>query len=119
MKKFSMKNEMLIVIMIIVAMLTISTAVFATGTADKPFDIQGIISAPGTVNEEQTPVVPEQTPVIPEQTPAPSGNTTGSNYQNTALPQTGDASDYAIFGLIVVAVVIAVYAYRKVRDYNI
>jgi len=117
MKKFSLKNEILIIMMIIVVMLAISTTVFASGTSDSPVQIP-IINT-GTVNEEQTPVVPEQTPVVPEQTPAPSGNTTGSNYQNSTLPQTGDASDYAIFTLIVVAVIIAVYAYRKVRDYNI
>ena len=110
MKKFSLKNEILIIMMIIVVMLAISTTVFASGTSDSPVQIP-IINT-GTVNEEQTPVVPEQTP-------APSGNTTGSNYQNSTLPQTGDASDYAIFTLIVVAVIIAVYAYRKVRDYNI
>ena len=49
----------------------------------------------------------------------PTTNTTGSTYQNTALPQTGDASDYAIFMLILVAAVVAVYAYKKVKEYNI
>ena len=42
-----------------------------------------------------------------------------SQYGNTDLPQTGDASDYAVFMLIVVSLIVAVIAYKKVRDYNI
>lgn len=44
---------------------------------------------------------------------------TVSNYQNTNLPQTGDASDYVIFLFIAVCVVVAIFAYRKYKNYNI
>lgn len=117
MKKFSLKNEIFVVMMIIVTMLTISTAVFASGTSDSPVQIPIINTGTNTENTETV------TPTTNVETVNPitntTTNTTGSTYQNTALPQTGDASDYAIFALIVVAVVIAVYAYRRVRDYNI
>lgn len=47
-------------------------------------------------------------------------NTASSNYTNTSnLPQTGDASDYVIFAVIGVAIISAIYAFKKVRDYNI
>ena len=49
----------------------------------------------------------------------PTTNTSVSTYTNTTLPQTGDASDYAIFALIGVSVVIAVFAYNTARNYNI
>jgi len=117
MKKFSLKNEILVVMMLVVVMLAISTTVLATGTSDSPVQIPVIDTSTNTetANETTTPVVPTTN----VETTNPTTNTNGSTYQNTALPQTGDASDYAIFLLIVVAVVIAVYAYRKVRDYNI
>lgn len=43
-------------------------------------------------------------------------NTTNSVNQN--LPNTGSNS-YAVFALIAVCVVSAIYAYKKIRDYNV
>ena len=45
-----------------------------------------------------------------------AGNT--SNYTNTNLPQTG-ANDYAMVLIIGIFAVSAVYAYKKVTDYNL
>ena len=115
MKRMNLRKEILVIVMIIVAMLTISSKVLATGTSDNPIQIPTInaVTTPDT-NTEANEVVPTTNNI------APTTNTEGSNYQNTTtLPQTGDASDYAIFMLIVVAGIVAVFAYKKVREYNI
>lgn len=114
MKKISVKKEMLVILIAVIMLFAIGTTVKATGNP---------IQIPVTNAQTQTPA-PTQTPTTPNTntttntTIAPTTNTV-SNYQNTALPQTGDASDYAIFLVIVLVAAIAVYAYKKVRDYNI
>lgn len=46
-------------------------------------------------------------------------NTSKSVYNNTtALPKTG-SNDYAVFAIIGICAISAVYAYKKIRDYNI
>lgn len=117
MKKMSVKREILVMIIIVVAVLLISSKVLATGTSNGAIKIPSIDtttnSTTDTTNVTANPIVPITNT---------NTNTAGSTYQNTnttTLPQTGDASDYAIFLLIVVATIIAVYAYRKVKEYNI
>jgi len=106
--------------MIVVAVILISSKVLATGTSNSPIKIPTIdtttnVTDDSTNTTNTTPTVIPTTNITTQTT-----NTTGSNYQNTtALPQTGDASDYAVFLLIVVAVIVAIYAYRKVKEYNI
>lgn len=124
MGKLSVKKEILIIMMIIAIILTISSKVFATGTSsDNPVQIPVIDTntTPSTDTNTEVPSTNTETPNTNVANPiTPTTNTTGSTYQNTeSLPQTGDASDYAIFLLIVVAIVVAVYAYRKVKEYNI
>lgn len=119
MKKLSVKKQILVILVAIATIFVISTAVYATGTQDNPIQIPDI-TTPSTTDTNTT---TNTTNVVENTTVAPTTNTTTnttvSNYQNTSLPQTGDASDYAIFLIIVLAAVIAVYAYKKVRDYNI
>lgn len=45
-------------------------------------------------------------------------NRTVNVYTNSNLPQTG-TSDYIIIGFVLVCVASAVYAYKKVKDYQI
>ena len=120
MKKMSVKKEILTIALIVVTILTIASQVFATGTSDSPIQIPTIDTTTNSVDTNTT-VVNETTNVVTPITNvvAPITNTTGSTYENTTLPQTGDASDYAIFMVILVAAVVAVYAYKKVREYNI
>lgn len=121
MKKVNLKKEILTIIMIVVAILTIGSQVFATGTSNSPVQIPTIDTTTNSVDTTNQEAV-NVTVVTPatNTTVTPATNTTGSTYQNTTtLPQTGDASDYAIFMLIVVAAVVAVYAYKKVREYNV
>lgn len=117
MKKMSMKKEILIIMMVVLMLVTISTKVLATGTGG-PISINITAPTTNTTITDTNTTAPTTNTTTNIVTPATT-NTTTSNYQNTTLPQTGDASDYAIFLLIAVAIVVAVYAYKKVRDYNI
>lgn len=47
-----------------------------------------------------------------------SNNTTDGNTENT-IPKTGVTEDITVIGFIVVCVGSAVYAYRKVKSYNV
>ena len=129
MKKVNVKNEILIVLFITLVIVAISTRVFASS----PIQIPTINTNTNSVDTNtvttttNTTVQPTNTTTSPisvvpttNTTTPVTTNTTVSTYQDTSsLPQTGDASDYAIFALIAVSIVVAVYAYKKVRDYNI
>ena len=118
MKKVNVKSEILMIIMIVIAILAISSQVFAT--AASPDQIPEINTHTTDTNTTTTNEIANVTTnIVITPTTNTTTNTTGSTYENTTLPQTGDASDYAIFMLIVVAVIVAVYAYRKVGQYNI
>ncbi len=121
MKKMSVKKEMLIIMMIVLSFVVISSKVLATGTSDNPIQIPTInTTTEPTTQNDTTNITTNITTNETTNEVTPTVNQTGSTYQNTtALPQTGDASDYAIFMLIVVALVVAVYAYKKIREYNI
>lgn len=105
-----MKNlkitKMIIVLLVAVVMLTVSTDVLATDLVN-PINI--------LTNAEQVPEVNTEVPAPTTNVETPATN--ADQNQNT-LPQTGDASDYAIFLLIGVCVVVSIYAYKKVREYN-
>lgn len=107
-----MKNlklrKVIIVLLVAVMALTISTKVFATDGIVNPIDIT-----------TEKPDTSSQTPTTEQQTPTPTTSTdTKTETQETKLPQTGDASDYAIFALVAVCMVVAIVAYKKVREYN-
>lgn len=119
MKKMFLRKEILVILMVVLILLTISTKVLATGTSG-PITINITTPATETPTTETNTTTNVTTNVTTNRVaPTTTTNTTVSNYQNTTLPQTGDASDYAIFLLIAVAIVVAVYAYKKVREYNI
>ncbi len=115
MKKLSMKKEVLVIMMVVFMLLTVSTKVLATGTGG-PISINIVANTTTVTNTTNT--TNNTTTTTNIVTPATT-NITTSNYQNTTLPQTGDASDYAIFLLIAVVIIVAIYAYKKVREYNI
>ena len=109
MKKVNVRKSIVIIALVAIVLLVASN-VYATGTVS-PINI---ISTTQQTNEVAT----NQTTNTTTNIVAPT-NTQVSTYTNTNLPQTGDASDYAVFLLIAVSIVIAIYAYKKVRDYNI
>ena len=109
MKKMNVKKEVLIIAMILISLFVVSTRVLAT---------DGPVQLPIGDSNETTDTNAE-TPADTTNQVVPTANQVADTNQNQDnLPQTGDASDYAIFMLIIVSVVIAVYAYKKVKDYN-
>ena len=116
MKKLSVKKEILTIALIVVTILAVASQVFATGTSDSPVQIPTIDTTTNSVDTTTNVVTPTTNVVAPTTN---TTNTTVSTYENTTLPQTGDASDYAIFMVILVSAIVAIYAYKKVREYNI
>ena len=118
MKKVNVKKEILVVLLIAVLSMVISTSVLATGQTGNPIVIEGLDTRANEANTARPIEIVNQTSNTTTNT-TNTTNTTGSTYQNTSLPQTGDASDYALIAVIVIAVGVSIYAYRKVRNYNI
>jgi len=100
MKNLKVK-KMIIVLFVAIVMVTISTEALATELVN-PINI--------LTNSQITETPAPQTNVV-----APITNTEGTD---TKLPQTGDASDYAIFLAIALFIVVSIYAYKKVKEYN-
>lgn len=122
MKKLSVKKEIILGIMIIAMVFAISTSVFASSNPVTPPNVSLPPMDGDGNNTQDSNSVNDEIPIANQNTVQPTTQNTQntiSTYQNTTLPQTGDASDYAIFMVIVVAIIVAVYAYKKVRDYNI
>ena len=127
MKKTSLRKEILVALAVILLTIALSSSVFATSDAPiSPVVINGIgvsniVDTTNTTVENNTvntinTIAPVNNTVI---NTTPIINNTVSNYENTSLPQTGDASDYAVFALIGVAAVAGIFAFKKARDYNI
>lgn len=112
MKKTTIKN-LLIVLTIVAALLVVSKSVYATGGIINPFQVNTVQTNTETANANTT--------TTTNTTTVNTTNTTVNTITNTNqnLPQTGDASDYVIFAFIAVTAVVAIYAYRKVKKYNI
>ena len=129
--------KLVIVMAISIALIAMSTQVFAltsedlfsgsqTGTGDgtstgtgNSSDDGDYLDITGTVNPGTTTPAPS-TPTPSTNTPTtntPSGNTNGNNY-NTNIPHAG-ATENTIIGVVAVALVItAVFAYRKFNEYK-
>lgn len=113
MKNLKMK-KIAIVLFAILIMLTISTKVFATSD-ELVNPIQIYTDKPDTSTQQN---VQEEQPTNVAPTTEANTATTNTTTTETKLPQTGDASDYAIFLLVAVSIIVSIYAYKKVRDYN-
>lgn len=120
MKKLNVKKEILLIVLIFVAILTICSKVFATGTTINPIHLDPTSTNTNSIDTNQINNTVSTTPVpttpVPTTTLPVANNTIA---QNTTLPQTGDASDYAIFFIIIVAAIMAIFAFKKVKDYRI
>ena len=118
MRKSNVK-KLSITLTLVAMLLVVATNVQATIV--NPLNIQGLggnttsnTTTNTTTNTIKNPVNPV-TNTVKVNTMA---NTVVNN-QNENLPQTGDASDYAIFLFIAVCAVVGIYAYRNYRNYNI
>lgn len=114
MKRTSIKNLLIALTIIVTLLLVVSNSAYAAGEILNPFQVnQTSDNGTTTTNTVTTNTVTTNTTTVNTVT----ANTTTST--NTNLPQTGDASDYIIFTFIAIASVVAIYAYRKVKNYNI
>ena len=114
-----MKNKsMMVIIGIILALIIIlcSDTVFANtiiiGGNTTSNTTTGNVTANTTANVQNT--VANTTPNIS----VPSTTTNRVNTTQT-LPQTGVTDGYVVAILVIVCAISAIYAYRKIRDYNI
>lgn len=109
MVKSSVRNIILVSVLVMMFSL-VSSVVLAT---DSPIQIP---SANTT-----TEVPANNTTVEANNTTVPNTTTTlvTNRTNDTSLPATGEASDYVVMALIVVATVSAVYAYGKTKKYNV
>jgi uncharacterized repeat protein (TIGR02543 family)/LPXTG-motif cell wall-anchored protein len=78
---------------------------------DEPITAQTTIFAKWTSSASATPA--------PTPTPEPAPTKAANNIDDSSLPQTGDASDYAIFALIAVCAVVSIVAFIKTKKYNL
>ena len=74
-------------------------------------------SEPSEPTKPTTTTDPTPAPTTTE-TPTTTTTPTPTTTTETNLPQTGDASDYLIFAIVAVCIVVAIVAYKKVREYN-
>lgn len=112
-----MKNlkivKMIVVLLVALVVMSISTNVFAMNLLENPTEGDGNTVLDPDIFEEY----PEGDDDEKEPTPS-TPSTPSTPTEEEKLPQTGDASDYAIFLLIGLFTVVSIYAYRKVKDYN-
>lgn len=110
MKNLKNLKKILIMLIMIVCICGIATISKATGNVDDLIsDIPILNSEPKTT--------PTPTPT-PTPSPTPSGNIGAPTNNNTTLPKTG-VNDTAMWITIGVCTIVAIYTYKKVRDYNV
>lgn len=78
------------------------------------FDFTQPITANTTVYAKWT-----SSAAVPTPTPTPTPTPKASTTDDSSLPQTGDASDYAIFALIGLSAVISIVAFAKTKKINL
>lgn len=117
-----LKSKKIVIIMLILFLLvSLSTQVRAS--SDNPVDLP-ILSGNETdenaitANEIAANQIAANEAATNSQVIQPTTNTAGSSYSNNSLPQTGVTEDITVMFFIIVCVISAIYAYKKIRDYN-
>lgn len=116
MGKLKMKKVISVVVIAIIVL--IATQINVLG-----FDLNTVINGNSTTNTTQNATQNTTTPTLNTtnttgNTASPVLNTSNSTYQNTNLPNTG-SNDLGVIFLIVICAGSALYAYKKIRDYNV
>ena len=124
-----MKKMMMVVMIILTVCLVfaMSLEVKATGTTDNPITLDDIDISTGDDEPTEDANAVEANSIVANQIEAnsqagasqviqPETNTTDN--ENT-LPQAGVTEDITVMFFIIVCVVSAIYAYKKIRDYNV
>lgn len=117
-----LKSKKIITIMVILFLLA-TLFVQVRASSDNPVDLP-ILSGNETdenavtANEIAANQIAANEAAANSQVIQPTTNTSGSSYANNSLPQTGVTEDITVMFFIVVCVISAIYAYKKIRDYN-
>lgn len=108
MKKIN--SKLIIELIIIVSLiLALSTAVFA----------DPVIVGGGSANTQNDVNTVNNVPNIVSNTTSNNTSYRTNTNTNTTLPKTGVTDGYVVAILVTVCAISAIYAYRKIRDYNI
>ena len=111
-----------IAILLVVLLIGMNVKVLATGDSNNPIDLSGNIDLlfdnqqPDTTNTTNTAPVE-----VPNTTTTPNilQPSTTNSAENTELPKTGVTEDITVMCFIIVCVIAAIFAYKKIRDYNV
>lgn len=120
MSKIKTKEIIICVITVAVLMLTIVTDVFATGSIDELLnDVNNTTF--NTIPEENTTANTTTNNTVNNAINNTVNNTTNNavnnaTSNNTTMPNTG--VDYSVVFIIAVCGISAIYAYKKIKDYN-
>ena len=115
MKKIVKSKVILITLIVLVCILTLSTLSYATDTLNVITDPNAALNANNNLNQNINNSLNQNTDNNLNQNTSLYNNT---NNNTTKLPQTG-IEDSALWLIIPVCVASALYAYKKIRDYNI
>ena len=105
-----MKCSSKLIIGIVLALMIIVNATVVFASNEAPAIIIG-----GNTTENTTP----QNTTTQNYTPLNTSTTYNTTNTTNTLPKTGVTDGYVVAILMVVCAISAIYAYRKIRDYNI
>lgn len=116
-----LKSRKFIIIMLVMTMLVVCLCTQVKAASDNPLDLPTSLDGNTTTlpDVNTTPDDDANTTNTEPVVQPTTTNTTGSSYTNSdSLPQTGVTEDITVMFFIVVCVISAIYAYKKIRDYR-
>lgn len=120
----SRSKILMVIILTILMLVCVTSSVFADNTAIilPTNTTDNTVAATNDTNTENTTAnVTANNTVTNNTTSILTSNNTVSQYNTTnttALPKTGESDIYVVTALIAICGVSAIYAYKKIRDYN-
>mgnify|MGYP004637249377 CR=1 FL=1 len=120
----SRSKILMVIILTILMLVCVTSSVFADNTAIilPTNTTDNTAAATNDTNTENTTAnVTANNTVTNNTTSILTSNNTVSQYNTTnttALPKTGESDIYVVTALIAICGVSAIYAYKKIRDYN-
>lgn len=111
-----MKRKIMPVILILMVSLLFIMTYEVKATSDNPITLNLITGNETTT--DQNAVATNNDTQANSQVIQPNTNQTVTNSNGNTLPQTGITEDITVMFFIVVCVVSAIYAYKKIRDYR-
>ena len=108
-----------ILFLVVVLLVVIGIMSVTVKASNDLLDLDGLLNSNTTANETDTNTVANTTTNTQTggQVVQPSTNRTNTEAAND-LPQTGVTEDITVMFFIVVCVRLAIYAYKKIRDYK-